>query len=86
MAEPYPYPTQLPDPGVEHYAITPHDSNNEAINFRGVYIGVGGNIVIVSESGVAVAYLNAIAGTIIPMSGKRVNDTSTTATDLVGLF
>ncbi len=87
MVEPYTYPTQLPDPGVEHYAITPHDSNNEAISFRGVYIGaVGGDVTIVSESGTAVTYKGTIVGTVVPMSGKRVNNTSTDATNLVGMY
>ena len=78
--------TGLSSPGYEHFAITPHDSNNEATNFRGVYVGVGGDVVIVSQAGTAVTYKNAASGSVIPMRGKRVNSTSTTATNLVGMY
>lgn len=78
--------TGLDSPGLNHFAITPHDSTSEAVNFRAVWVGVAGNVVIVSESGTAVTYVGAAAGSIIPMRGKRVNSTSTTATNLVGMY
>ncbi|RJP54327.1 MAG: hypothetical protein C4583_03115 [Anaerolineaceae bacterium] len=61
--------TGLDSPGRKHFAITPHDSNNEANNFRGIYVGVAGNVVIVAEDGTALTYKNATAGSVIPMGG-----------------
>lgn len=77
---------QLSDPGTGHFAITPHDSTNFTFVTRGIYVGVGGTIVIVAKEGGAVTYKNAVAGSIIPVRAIRVNSTSTTATDLVGIY
>lgn len=76
----------LNSPGSEHYAITPHNSTDEAISFRAIYVGVGGDVVVVSNSGTAVTYKNAPSGSYILMRGKRVNSTNTTATNLVGVY
>ena len=87
MADSYAsYSSALDSPGVKHYAITPSDSTSEAVNFRGVYVGVAGNVAIVTDDGTAVTYVGAAAGSIIPVRGKRVNSTNTTATNLVGIY
>lgn len=80
------YGGALDSPALKHFAITPHNSNDEANNFRAIYVGTGGNLVIVTEDGTAVTYKNAASGSVIPVRGKRVNSTNTTATDLVGLY
>lgn len=64
-------------------AIVPHASNNQT--FDAIYVGVGGNIAIVEDSGRVVIFLGAVAGDILPISGIRVNAISTTATDMVAL-
>ena len=76
----------LDSPAANAYAITPHDSNNEAKAFRSLYIGVAGNVVIVTLGGTAVTFKGAVAGSVIPVRGVRVNSTNTTATDMVGLY
>lgn len=76
----------LDSPGEGHYAITPHDSTDFAISFRSVYVGGAGNIVVVANNGTAVTYVGVASGSIIPMRGKRVNATNTTATNLVGIY
>ncbi len=73
-------------PGRHHYAITPDDAVDEADYFRGVYVGVTGDVDIVDIDGVSQVYKNAQQGSTIPMQGKRVNDTLTTATNLVGMW
>lgn len=80
------YATALDSPGYEHFAITPSDSVDTAVNFRMIYVGGAGALVIVSENGTAVTYSGATAGSVIPMRGRRVNATGTTATGLVGLY
>ena len=78
--------TALDSPAANFYAITPHDSNNETKAFRGLYIGVAGNVVIVTLGGTAITFKGAAAGSVIPVRGLRVNSTNTTATDMVGLY
>lgn len=73
------------NPATDFFAITPHDSNNEAAAFRAVYVGVAGDVAIVSANGNVATFKNAQAGSVIPVEGVRVNTTNTTATDLIGL-
>lgn len=77
---------ELSAPASNHFAITPHDSTNFTEECRGIYVGVGGDIVVVTQNDDAVTYKNAQSGSIIPIRAKRVNSTSTTATNLVGLI
>lgn len=80
------YATALDSPGEEHYDITPSNTVDEQVAFRSVYVGVTGDVVIVSLKGVAKTYKNAAQGSTIPMRGKRVNATGTTATNLIGMY
>lgn len=73
-------------PGEQFFAITPHDSTNFAYTVRGIYVGVAGNVVAVNEAGTAVTFTAVPAGTILPIYANRVNSTSTTATNMVGLY
>lgn len=68
-------------------AITPSDSVNLAVATRGLYVGVAGDVVVLMADDSAVVTLkNLAAGSVHPISVKRVNSTDTTATDIVGLF
>lgn len=73
------------DPGT-FSAITPSDSVDLPSVTRGVYVGGDGNVVAVSEAGVAVTFANASAGAILPIRARRINATGTTATGLVALI
>lgn len=79
-------PMAMNDPAGEHFTITRSDSINFIFYTRGIYVGVGGNITIVTPSDTAVLYKNTVAGTVIPIRAKRVNLTGTDATDLVGMY
>lgn len=76
----------LDSPALGFYAITPHDSTDVSIDFRSIYVGGAGNVVVVPRTGSAVTFVAVPAGSILPVRGKRVNSTSTTATSLVGLY
>lgn len=76
----------LDSPATTGFAITPHDSTDFTFVTRGIYVGVGGDIVIVMKSGGALTFKNAVAGSVIPVRATRVNSTSTTATNLIGLL
>lgn len=80
------YSSGLDSPGLDHYAITPHDTIDEKVAFRSLWVGTAGNVALVSLKGDVVVYKNCGSGTIIPMRGKRVNVLNTTATDLIGMY
>ena len=52
----------------------------------GIWVGVAGNVVAVRDDDTTVIFTGAIAGVVLPIKCKRVNSTSTTATDMVALF
>ena len=72
-------------PARDAFAITPSDSVNFTTTAKAIYVGVAGNVVIVTKNGSDVTFLGAVAGSVLPVQAVRVNATSTTATDLVGL-
>jgi hypothetical protein len=86
MADSFVAESGLTTPALNAVALTPDDSNDLTTTTRGLYIGVGGNISVILEGDtVAVTFLGAIAGTVLPLRVKRLRSTSTTATNLVGL-
>jgi hypothetical protein len=66
-------------------AITPSDSTYFA-TARGLYVGVGGNVVVITPGDVAITFKNVVSGAILPVMCQRVNSTNTTATDIVALY
>lgn len=73
-------------PAADHFAISPSNSINELSMFRGIYVGVTGDITIVSPANNAVLYKAVPQGIILPVCGIRVNSTATTASLLVGII
>jgi hypothetical protein len=78
-------PAEDDSPAQDGYAITLSDSQNEQQPFRALYVGVSGDVVVFSIRERSTLYKNVPAGTVLPVAGKRVNLTGTTATFLVGL-
>ena len=72
-------------PGQDGYAITPSDTVNFASPFRSIYVGVGGNITLVTMGGSTLLFVGVLQGSILPMSGVRVNSTATAASSLIGI-
>lgn len=73
-------------PANQFSAITTSDTADDAKGpFRAIFVGAAGNIAVVGLDNVAVTFVGAIAGSIIPVIGRRVNATNTTASSLVGL-
>ena len=64
-------------------AIVPSDTT--LLNVRGIYVGVTGNISLLTAGGNAITLTAVLAGTILPIETSRINATGTTATSLVGL-
>lgn len=53
---------------------------------KGIYVGVTGNLVAVMADGTVVTFTSLAAGVIHPISAKRVNATSTTATGILAVY
>lgn len=68
-------------------AITPHNSTDLDEPTRAVYVGGAGNIAaVMPDGGSAVVFTAVPAGTVLPIQVRRINSTSTTATDLIALY
>ena len=72
--------------GEDFFAISPSDTADFAYVVRGIYVGTAGNIVAITEGGTAVTFANVPVGTVLPIRARRVNNASTTASNLVGLY
>ena len=72
-----------PDPAEDAVVIVPSDSANQG-PFRGLYVGVAGNITLVTLANNTVLFSNVPVG-VFPVGCRRVNSTNTTATNMVGL-
>lgn len=72
-------------PANQHIEVVPSDTVDLPFITRGIYVGVGGDIAIVTKIGKSVVYVGALAGSIIPIAARRVDSTLTTATDLVAM-
>ncbi len=68
------------------FAVTAHDSNNEAIPGSALYVGGVGNLTLETVGGQVVQFLAVQAGTLIPVQFKRVNLTLLTASGLIGIY
>lgn len=73
-------------PAVDAFAVTPHDSTNFTNNAQALYVGTGGDIVLETLYGNEITFANVPSGFILPIACVRVNSTSTTASDIVGLL
>lgn len=73
-------------PDASFRAVTPSDTRNIPNGpARALYVGGAGNVCALNEEGVAVVFVGVPAGTILPITTKRVKSTSTTATNIVAL-
>ena len=76
----------LESPAANAFAIVPNNTSDLAYATRAIYVGGDGNITLVTIEDETVTFVGVKAGSILPISVKRVNATLTTATNLVGLY
>lgn len=79
------YGLPVSSPAFHAAAITPSNSVNFDTVARAIYVGTTGNIVIVTPNDEVVTFTAVPVG-ILPVMAKRVNSTSTTASNLVALW
>jgi hypothetical protein len=74
-------------PATNAFAITPHDSTELTFTTRALYVGGAGNVVVrLSGDAANVTLVGVVAGTILPIRAILVASTSTTATNIIGLY
>lgn len=64
-------------------AVTPHNTNELTNVSRAIYVGTGGNVVVVMQGGAEVTLAGVEASTWLPIRIKKVKLTGTTASNIV---
>lgn len=79
--------TELSDPGQHAFVVTPADSDFASnAQARALWVGGAGNVRVTTVGGEDVLFSGVPAGTVLPVSVKRVWATNTTATLIVALY
>lgn len=73
-------------PARDFYSITPQDDTDLSSIPRAIYVGGAGDLTVTSLDGTTVTFVAVPAGTVLPIMPSRVENTNTTATNLVGLL
>lgn len=71
---------------IDAVVITPSNSIVFDPPLRGLYVGVTGNINLVTANGNTILFSNVPAGLILPVYCAQVLSTNTTATTMIGLI
>ena len=88
MTDPFKsHETALTSPARKGFSITPNDSVDLSVTCRAMFVGVAGDIsVILADDSSSIVFKNVPAGSVLPISVKRVEATLTTASDILGLY
>ena len=80
------YKDGLDSPALHAVAVTPHDSTDLTNDARSLYVGVTGDVTLLTSGGEVILFTAVPAGAILPIRTRRVNATATTATSIVALY
>jgi hypothetical protein len=80
------YMSSLESPAEHGFAVTPHDTNELPHYTRAIYVGGAGNIVLTTVGGDTITLTGVLAGMVYPVRAKIIKNSSTTATNMVGLY
>ncbi len=70
--------------GMNYGAVTKSDTT--ALDFQAIWVGGAGDVAVSSSAtATAVTFAGVTAGSILPIKGKRIMSTNTTATSIVWL-
>lgn len=73
-------------PARKFNGVSAHDTTDFAVIPKAIFVGNGGDVVVVSVEGEAETFENVPDGSILPVICKRVNATGTTASGLIALY
>ena len=68
------------------FAISKSNTADFEFLVRGIYVGGAGDVAVVNPDDSVCVFVGVPAGTILPVQARRVNETSTDATNMVGLY
>lgn len=68
------------------FAITPSDVTELANVTRAVYVGGAGNLAVELPNGTVLVFMAVPVGTMLPVRAAKIRSTSTTATNIIGLY
>ena len=68
------------------FAVTPSNTVDLAQVTRGIYVGVSGDLKVDMVAGGTVTFVDLAAGMIHPIAAKRIYQTGTDATNIIGLY
>ena len=68
------------------FAVTPNDSVDLPNVTRGIMVATAGNVSVVLNSDTSLVLPALQPGAVYPIRAKRINQTGTVATGIVGLF
>ena len=80
------YPTSLTAPARDAATVAPNDLLDLSDLPRAIYVGQGGSVSVRMIGGQTVQFLNAQAGSFLPIRAKGINATGTTAANLVAIW
>jgi hypothetical protein len=78
--------SRLNAPAYNASEVSPHDTNDLAYVTRGIYVGVSGDVTLVTASGDTITLVGLAAGLIHPIRAKIIKDTGTDAENIVALW
>lgn len=78
--------TNLESPIVNMFTITPSDSSNLPFVTRALYVGGDGDVKLTTLGDETVTMTGMKAGVIYPIRVKKVFDSDTSATGLIGMY
>jgi hypothetical protein len=70
-------------------AVTPHDTNDLTTYAKALYVGGAGDVKVIpveNADASPITFVDVPAGTILPVSVRRVYSTGTVATDIIALL
>ena len=72
-------------PALDGFAVTPSDTVNFPSVARFLYVGTGGTVVLLTPANTMLTFTSVASGTQLYVMCGRVNNTNTTASNIVGL-
>lgn len=74
-------------PGRSLFTITPADGSELAHVPRSIYVGAGGNITLIGADDTIPVLLTSVpTGAVLPLQARIIQETGTTASNLVGIY
>lgn len=80
------YSSGLDSPAQHAAAVTPNDDTDLTKVTRALFVGTGGNIVVIMAGGETVTFTGVLSGSVLPFRIARVKSTLTTAQNIVALW